>query len=131
MVKTLTVFFDPDNDANKVFFRNIQSGRYFFPMIFPLRTKTSKRKIKTANRGKRKIDPNWVAKQLGADIIDLNLIDKINFAEFTLYLELGTDFREEDGKIIFWKDERSMTFSQNRILKITDRAIAGKILWPK
>jgi hypothetical protein len=126
----LFVFFDHDNDANKTFFNNLKSGRGLLSLILPPVRKSRKGgKIKDTGKHAQKLDHEKIAEALGAEIIDLDMIDGCLFDKFVLTFELGVKFRETNDKIVFFKDERTTTFLKKRILRITDTLIAGKILW--
>lgn len=139
MNKALVVLFDKENDANREFFKNLRSGKYLWAMILsPSRmrggrikdtSKTTPRIKDTSNRAP-KVDRLKIARALGADIINFDLIDGYNFKEFTLTPELGTDFREENNKIVFFKDERLATFDCSQILQIINMD-TGKPVWER
>jgi hypothetical protein len=131
MSKALIVFFDKENAANKDFFRNLKAGRGLFSLIFPPARKSHKGgEIKDTSKHAPKIDIIKTAKILGANIVNPSLIDRISFTNFTLSPEPGTEFREENGKIIFEKDKRLMTFDCNQILQIVNMN-TGKPVWER
>lgn len=129
----LMIFLDKTNISNKGFFKYLKTHRGLTQIVLTRKrivtSKTFKRILDTgATKMIIDIDPDFVAEQLGG--YSLQLIDKINFKEFFLIPEIGTEFREENGKIIFWKDENRMTFEQDRILKIVDMN-SGKSVWER
>lgn len=129
-MKQFTIYFDRGLSDNQVFFNNLHArqGSFLHSVLFGssfgkrVRVKNIGKKplkIKDTSRTDKKIDPNWVAEQLGAEIIGhLTLIDGINFQDSTITLEPGVNFQPELDNLVFYKDTRKIQFKCTRVLKV-------------